>query len=125
MMKLDRVLLLSLIFAAPAAVGLAQTSAESQGGPSRYDVPEMNFDLWCQEEQHLPPARCDKRLPEDDAAFDAYRIKIERYEVPYLQEKQRQIDRNRDILHKDPVDHPDVPTKQGSQTSAPSTPPPQ
>ncbi len=24
-----------------------------------YDVKTMNFDLWCQEQAHLPAARCD------------------------------------------------------------------
>jgi hypothetical protein len=83
----------------------------------------MNFDMWCQEEQQLPPARCDKRLPEDDAAFTAYRDKIERYEIPYLQQQQKQIDINRDILHNDPVDNPNAPTKQ-SPAPTTSTPPP-
>lgn len=97
---------------------------DPQTQPGRYNVQEMNFDMWCQEEQHLPPSRCDKRLPEDDAAFDAYRSKIERYEIPYLKEKQRQQQLNVGILHNDPVDHPDRPAQPPQQTP-PSTPPPQ
>ncbi len=38
--------------------------------------------------------------------FEAYRAIIERYEIPYLQEKQNQLQMNRDILHNDPVDNP-------------------
>ncbi|MGN6514712.1 MAG: hypothetical protein ACTHLR_02600 [Rhizomicrobium sp.] len=83
---------------------------------------EMNFDMWCQEEQHLPPERCDKRLPDDDAAFQAYRAKIEDYEVPYLQERQQKDQMNRVILHNDPVDHPTGPAKQ--QNPAPPDSPP-
>src|SRR4051794_31287292 len=100
-----------------AALAAMTTSAMAQDNPivpgdpqaqsTRYDVQQMNFDMWCQEEQHLPAARCDKRLPEDDAAFSAYRSKIERYEMPYLREQDRQQQLNRGILHNDPVDHPD------------------
>ena len=66
----------------------------------------MNFDLWCQEQAHLPAARCDKRTPEDEKTFQAYRTQIERYEVPYLQQRQRDLSINRDIMHSDPVDNP-------------------
>ena len=76
-----------------------------------YALTEMNFDMWCQEEQHLPPARCDKRLPEDDAAFQTYRNKIENYEIPYLQRKREEQTLNRVILHSDPVDHPTRPSQ--------------
>jgi hypothetical protein len=86
----------------------------------RYDVQNMNFDMWCQEQQHLPAARCDKRLPQDDADFNAYRAKIERYEIPYLQQQQRQLQFNNDILRKDPVDRPSRP----SQPDQPTQPPP-
>ena len=51
----------------------------------------MNFDLWCQEQAHLPPDRCDKRMPEDEKTFEAYRAKIEQYEIPYLQQKKNDI----------------------------------
>jgi hypothetical protein len=71
---------------------------------------EMNFDLWCQDEAKLPPARCDKRLPDDDARFDAYRKKIEDYEVPYLEQRDQNQHLNTVLLHNDPVDHPAPPT---------------
>src|SRR5438067_12177421 len=88
-----------------SAWSLMPLAASAQTGRN-YDVKTMNFDLWCQETQHLPPARCDKRTAEDEATFEAYRSRIERYEVPYLQQQQRDLTLNRDILHNDPVSHP-------------------
>jgi hypothetical protein len=117
---------------AVAALGFATAAAaqdnpivpsDPQGANTRYGVYNMNFDMWCQEQQRLPPARCDKRLPEDDAAFDAYRAKIERYEVPYLRDRQRQQELNVGILHNDPVDRPDRPSQpQAQPTTAPPPP---
>jgi|SRR6478672_4606340 len=110
-----------------AAIASAQDNPIVPGDPQspgiRYNVQNMNFDMWCQEQQHLPPLRCDKRLPEDDAAFNAYRSKIERYEIPYLQRQQHQLQLSRGILHNDPVDRPTEP----SQAQAPpvtESPPP-
>ena len=71
-----------------------------------YDVQTLNFDIWCQEEQNLPPERCDKRLPEDEQVFEAYRRKIEAYEIPYLQRKNNDALIDRTLLHNDPVDNP-------------------
>ena len=113
-----------------ALIAMAQASAQDMPvpqdpqspGSARYDVQNMNFDMWCQEERQLPPERCDKRLPEDDAAFNAYRSKIEKYEIPRLQEQQREQDLNRGILHNDPVDHPTQPSQppvQQNQTAPP------
>jgi hypothetical protein len=96
-------------------------AALAQG--SNYPVKTMNFDLWCQEQQHLDPDRCDKRLPGDEKDFEAYRSTIERYEIPYLQQKQNDIALDRGILNKDPVDNPtaqDAPSR--SQTIDPRTP---
>ena len=70
------------------------------------NVQPLNFDLWCQETEHLPPDRCDKRLPEDDAAFNAYRQTIEKYEVPYLKQQQDDQILNRSVLHADPSQNP-------------------
>jgi hypothetical protein len=74
-----------------------------------YPVQEMNFDLWCQEQAGLPAERCDKRTAEDEATFEAYRRKVEAYEIPYLQQKSNAARLDRDILRNDPVDNP--PTK--------------
>lgn len=97
---------------AAAALALAAFAARSDAQSDQpYPLTEMNFDMWCQEQQHLPPARCDRRLPEDDAAFQAYRNKIENYEIPYLQRKNHEETLNRVILHNDPVDHPTRPSQ--------------
>ncbi len=115
--------------AALLALPVAASAALAQG--ANYDVKTMNFDLWCQEQQHLAPDRCDKRTPEDEKDFDAYRAKIEEYEIPYLQQKQNDIALDRNILNKDPVDNPitqDSQTQslqqQRSQTIDPRTPKP-
>ncbi|HEX3667144.1 MAG TPA: hypothetical protein VHU23_18120 [Rhizomicrobium sp.] len=86
----------------------ARVGAESSGP---YPLHEMNFDMWCQEQQHLSPERCDKRLPQDDAAFQAYTNKIENYEIPYLQRRQKDQTLNQVIIHNDPVDHPTLPSQ--------------
>jgi hypothetical protein len=91
----------TILFAATACL-LLSGAARAQTGT--VPVQNMNFDLWCQEQQHLPPDRCDKRLPEDDAAFNAYRAKIEKYEVPYLQSRDAGQRLNRNVLQYDPVD---------------------
>lgn len=96
---------------AVVALSLSAARIEAQSDQQPYPLTQMNFDMWCQEEQHLPPARCDRRLPEDDAAFQAYRSKIETYEIPYLQRKRDEETLNRVILHNDPVDHPTRPSQ--------------
>ena len=63
---------------------------------------EYNFDTWCQEEQNLPPARCDKRLPQDDAAFHAFVDKMEQYETQDLNRKARERNLDR-TLSTDPT----------------------
>ena len=97
-------------------IGLTAVVLAGRGEAQQpYPLQEMNFDMWCQEEKHLPPERCDKRLPEDDADFQAYRATIEKYEIPYLQKQQKQENLNRVITHGDPIDHP-------VQPSTPQTP---
>ena len=107
-MKFPRVLGLT---AALIVLGAAQAGAQQGLRPFR--LGEMNFDVWCQETQHLPPARCDQRLPEDDAAFQAYANKIENYEIQYLlrHAEDRRIER---MLNTNPADN-----------RPPGTPPPQ
>ena len=96
---------------------------DPQSQDTRYNLQDMNFDMWCQEEKHLPAARCDKRLPEDDAAFNAYRDKVERYEIPYLQQQDRRLKLSTGILHNDPVDHPDQPSQLQDARMPSATPP--
>src|ERR1700757_265292 len=95
------------IFASVLLVAAAMMPVHAQtlhGG--NYPVQEMNFDLWCQEEAGLAPERCDKRTDQDEAAFEAYRAKVEAYEIPYLQEKSNAARLDTDILRNDPVDRP-------------------
>ncbi|HXC55629.1 MAG TPA: hypothetical protein VNU97_10050 [Rhizomicrobium sp.] len=89
-----------------AAAALAALAPPADAQRSRYDVQTINFDLWCQETQHLPADRCDKRLPSDEADFEDYRAKVEKYEIPYLQGKETGAQLDRTILHNDPVDNP-------------------
>ena len=112
-MKKYKLAALLLLAAAPAAHG--------QVGKN-YDVQTLNFDLWCQEQANLPAARCDKRLPEDEKTFEAYRATIEKYEIPYLQEKRNEARIDRDILHNDPVDNP-VKNNPAQQRQDPDQPP--
>jgi hypothetical protein len=84
------------------AVLLAATAAQAQ--TTHYNVKTMDFDLWCTEQAHLPYERCDKRLPDDLRKFEAYRAVVERYEIPYLQQKEQKLRFDRDILHDDPID---------------------
>lgn len=88
-----------------------------------YQVQEMNFDLWCQEQAGLPPERCDKRTAQDEAAFEAYRAKVEAYEIPYLRQKNEAARLDRDILRNDPVDRPvsKDPTPNRPDLNTPST----
>jgi hypothetical protein len=102
------------IAAATFVVAVFSARCEAQSA-APYPLTEMNFDMWCQEEQHLPPDRCDKRLPEDDAAFQAYVNKIESYEIPYLQQKQHEQTLNRVILHNDPVGAPTRPSQPATE----------
>jgi hypothetical protein len=79
-------------------------AASAQVGRGNYDVQPLNFDLWCQETAHIAPDRCDKRLPQDNDAFEAYRAQIEAYEIPYLQQKNRDSRLQTELLHNDPTD---------------------
>jgi hypothetical protein len=89
-----------------AAAALLAPALPAHAQSTRYDVKEMNFDLWCQEEANLPPERCDKRLASDEVQFEAYRAKIEKYEVPYLQRREKEQQLDRTILFNDPIDNP-------------------
>jgi len=105
---------------ASAAIVFAGTQAIAQGEP--YNLPTMNFDLWCQETAHLPAERCDKRLPKDDAAFEAYRAKVEKFELRYHQGREKSQYLDRAILHNDPIDNPVTKNPEGaSQAPPPAT----
>jgi len=104
------------------AVSLAGPPAFAQRN-GNYPVQEMNFDLWCQEQVGLPAERCDKRTAQDEAAFEAYRAKVEAYEIPYLQQKQNAARLDADIMRNDPVDRPisKNPTPDRPDLNTPST----
>ena len=113
---MKRFLLAVLLLTAPAQSAMAQRNGN-------YQVSQMNFDLWCQEQAGLPPERCDKRTPEDNAAFESYRAKVEAYEIPYLQQKNEAARLDRDILRSDPVDRPNSkdPSQNRPDLNTPST----
>jgi len=92
--------------------GIVLTLLASRAGAQAYHYPlqEMNFDMWCQEDKGLPPERCDKRLPQDDSEFQAYRSTIEKYELPYLQRRAGDQVLSRVILHNDQLDDPTLPS---------------
>ncbi len=92
------------------AFALVASAARAQTGDTSYKLKDMNFDMWCQEQQHLDPDRCDQRLPDDEKAFEAYVDTIQKYEIPYLQERQKREDYDRTLLHNDPVDNPTQPS---------------
>lgn len=115
-----------LIAAAAATLFSARASAQDGSyGAGRYPLHNINFDMWCQEERHLPPERCDKRLPQDDADFQAYVAKIQGYEIQYLQKQRDEENLNRVILHNDPIDHPNEISTPGANQTTPPPPPPQ
>ena len=93
-----RIFWLSVPFVVATSLAQAQTYT--------YDVKTMNFDLWCQEQAKLPATRCDKRLPEDEAQFNEFRSKIEKYEISHLQDKDREATFDSRVLHNDPIDEP-------------------
>ena len=47
----------------------------------------LYFDMWCQE-QGYDKARCDQKLPADEAAFEEYWRQVEKYEEQYYQQRQ-------------------------------------
>jgi hypothetical protein len=106
---------------AAALAACCVSGAEAQAGRN-FDVKTMNFDLWCQEQANLPADRCDKRLPEDEKTFEAYRTKIERYEIPYLQQQRNEANFDRNVLHNDPIDRP-VTNDTAAQRQDPNQPP--
>jgi hypothetical protein len=89
--------------AAACAVALGFLLAPVEAQPARYPVKTVDFDIWCTEIQHIAWQRCDKRLPDDMAKFETYRHTVERYEIPYLKQKDNALRFDEDLLHNDPV----------------------
>ena len=66
-----------------------------------FNVRNLDFDLWCQQTQRYAADRCAARRPEDVKAFEDYRATVERYELDYL----RQQDRDQQVrarINRDP-----------------------
>jgi hypothetical protein len=98
-MRSTRLAVAAVLF---AIAGSAPASAQPLSGPLNYDVKNLTFELWCQETQRYPVQRCESRLPADLKAFEDYRAAIERYELQYLKQadRERQI---RDSVNRDPT----------------------
>lgn len=58
--------------------------------PSNYNVRSLSFDLWCQQTQSYPADRCARRAPDDVKAFEEYRAAVERFEIDYLKQRERE-----------------------------------
>lgn len=97
-----------------AALALA---GPAQAQPRRnFDVPIMNYDLWCQETMRFSFERCGKREPADVEAFEAFRATIQAQEIPHLQQRNRDARIEADILRNDPIDRSQTGTLQAQQT---------
>jgi hypothetical protein len=91
--------------AAMGAYGQALTpplNLDTSRSSSPYDVKTMTFDLWCQDTQRYPTERCTMRRPDDVKAFEDYRDAVERYELDYLKQVQKDQD-VRDRTNRDPL----------------------
>jgi len=101
-----RMILVALAFVGTGGLALAQSLPAAPGrdlsiGTSTFNVRTMDFDLWCQQTQRYAAERCAARRAEDVKAFEDYRSSIERYELDYL--KQVQKDQNvRTRTNRDP-----------------------
>ncbi|MEY4879100.1 MAG: hypothetical protein RJB62_569 [Pseudomonadota bacterium] len=80
---------IALLVTMGSSAALAQIY-ETQRGPGPYNVQTLNFDLWCRETQRYAAERCDARMADDLAAFESYRSVVERYELQYLMERERE-----------------------------------
>lgn len=83
----------SLLAAAPAMAQTFPTAPEGTFSSSQpFDVHELTFDLWCQQTQRYPIERCQARSDADVKAFEDYRDSVERYELDFLKQQQRDRD---------------------------------
>jgi hypothetical protein len=102
-----------------AIFGLALFAAsESAAQTTHLHFQPQSFDMWCQETAQLPPSRCDKRLPDDDAAYQAYINQNEKYEMQQQNQKADEHRLNQTILRSDPSSNP-----AGTPPTQPITPP--
>jgi hypothetical protein len=73
-----------------------------------YGLVAMNFDLWCQEEEHMPVHRCDQRTAVDEKAFEGFQHEISPYETQNLHEAEQELRLRRDFMENDPIDNPEM-----------------
>jgi hypothetical protein len=106
-MKCRLLAITALLCASPWGAGFAQLLPVAPGvdlstSQTRLNVRPMDFDLWCQQTQRYSLDRCVARRDEDVKAFEDYRTAIERYELDYLKQTQKDQDlrvrQNRDPL---------------------------
>ena len=83
-------------------VDLSIGANDPGSGQSNFNVKNMDFDLWCQQTQRYENSRCEARRPEDVKAFEDYRTAVERYELDYLKQQQRD-DAFRARVSRDPL----------------------
>jgi len=82
---------------------LAQAAGrETTTGTTTFDVKIMTFDSWCQNTQRYDADRCRARREEDVKAFEDYRGAVERYELDYLKQVQKERD-IRTLTNRDPM----------------------
>ena len=90
-----------LLFVVGAAL-MGSAAAQPLSGPLNYNVKTMTFESWCQETQRYDADRCLARRPADVKAFEDYRAAVERYELRYLKQVQRDRE-TRDSVNRDPA----------------------
>ena len=95
------ILLLGFLSCVVPQLALAQASRETTTGTT-FDVKIMTFDSWCQNTQRYDAGRCQARRPEDVKAFEDYRGAVERYELDYLKQVQKERD-SRSLINRDPL----------------------
>lgn len=77
-------------------------NVDPSSGQTGYNVKNMDFDLWCQQTQRYETSRCEARRSEDVKAFEDYRTAVERYELDFLKQQQRD-DAFRARISRDPM----------------------
>jgi len=92
----------ALFLCAVGAAFVAPALAQPLSGPLNYNVKTMTFESWCQETQRYAADRCNARQPADVKAFEDYRAAVERYELQFLKQQQRDRD-TRDSVNRDPA----------------------
>lgn len=63
----------------------------------------MSFEMWCQEMQSYPAARCKARNAEDVKDYERYRTAVEQYQKTRT-EQQRRDQQIQDTLNRAPTD---------------------